>query len=74
MHGKKIILVDSNNLAYRAFYALPITIATSTGTVTNAVFGFTSMLIKLLEDEKPDIIVCAFDSRGPTFRHDIFNA
>jgi len=72
MHGKKIILVDSNNLAYRAFYALPITIATSTGTVTNAVFGFTSMLIKLLEDEKPDIIVCAFDSRGPTFRHDIF--
>ena len=69
---KKIILIDSNNLAYRAFYALPISITTSTGTITNAVFGFTNMLIKLLEDEKPEIIICAFDSKGPTFRHDIF--
>ena len=69
---KKIILVDSNNIAYRAFYALPQTIATSAGTMTNAVFGFTSMILKLLEEQKPDIIICAFDSKGPTFRHELF--
>jgi DNA polymerase-1 len=69
---KKIILVDSNNIAYRAFYALPQTIATSAGTMTNAVLGFTSMILKLLEEQKPDIIICAFDSKGPTFRHELF--
>jgi len=70
--NKKIIIIDTNNLAYRAFYALPDTIATSSGTVTNAVYGFTSMLMKLLEDQKPDSIVCAFDSKSPTFRHKMF--
>jgi DNA polymerase I len=69
---KKIVLVDSNNIAYRAFYALPPTIATSAGTMTNAVLGFTSMILKLLEEQKPDIIICAFDSKGPTFRHELF--
>jgi DNA polymerase I - 3''-5'' exonuclease and polymerase domains len=69
---RKIVLVDSNNIAYRAFYALPQTIVTSTGTMTNAVLGFTSMILKLLEDQKPDIIICAFDSKGPTFRHELF--
>ena len=69
---KKIVLVDSNNIAYRAFYALPQTIATSAGTMTNAVLGFTSMILKLLEEQKPDIIICAFDSKGPTFRHELF--
>jgi DNA polymerase-1 len=69
---KKIILVDSNNIAYRAFYALPQTIATSAGTMTNAVLGFTSMILKLLEEQKPDILICAFDSKGPTFRHELF--
>jgi len=71
--GNKIILLDGNNIAYRAFYALPATIATSSGTITNAVLGFTSMLLKLIEEQRPDVIACAFDSRGPTFRHDIFN-
>jgi DNA polymerase-1 len=70
--NKKIILIDGNNIAYRAFYALPATITTTTGTITNAVYGFTSMLIKLIEEQKPDVIICAFDSRGPTFRHDIY--
>jgi DNA polymerase I len=69
---KKIVLVDSNNIAYRAFYALPQTIATSAGTMTNAVLGFTSMILKLLEEQNPDIIICAFDSKGPTFRHELF--
>ena len=71
--GNKIILLDGNNIAYRAFYALPATIATSSGTITNAVLGFTSMLLKLIEEQRPDVIACAFDSRGPTFRHEIFN-
>ncbi len=70
---KKIVLVDSNNIAYRAFYALPQTIVTSTGTMTNAVLGFTSMILKLLEEQKPDVIICAFDSKGPTFRHELFD-
>ncbi len=72
MENKKIILVDTNNLAYRAFYALPDTIATSSGTITNAVYGFTSMLMKLIEDQRPDSIICAFDSKSPTFRHKMF--
>ncbi len=72
MNDKKILLIDGNNLAYRAFYALPETIATSSGTSTNAVLGFTSMLLKLIEEENPDSIICAFDSKGPTFRHDMF--
>lgn len=68
----KLILIDSNNIAYRAFYALPQTIATSTGVQTNAVYGFTSMLLKLIEDYKPQTIICVFDCKGPTFRHDVF--
>jgi DNA polymerase I len=71
--SSKIIILDGNNIAYRAFYALPATIATSSGTITNAVLGFTSMLLKLIEEQGPDVIACAFDSRGPTFRHEIFN-
>ncbi|MFO7928840.1 MAG: 5'-3' exonuclease H3TH domain-containing protein, partial [Candidatus Humimicrobiaceae bacterium] len=72
MDEKKILLIDGNNLAYRAFYALPDTIATSSGTKTNAVLGFTSMLLKLIDEEKPESIICAFDSKGPTFRHDMY--
>jgi len=70
--NKKIVIVDTNNLAYRAFYALPDTISTSSGIITNAVYGFTSMLMKLIANQKPDSIVCAFDSKSPTFRHKMF--
>ncbi|GFP20837.1 DNA polymerase I [Candidatus Hakubella thermalkaliphila] len=66
---KKIVMIDGNNLAYRAYFALPATIATSSGVQTNSVYGFTSMLIKLLQEEKPDALVVAFDSAAPTFRH-----
>jgi len=69
---KKIILIDGNSLVYRAFFALPTTLATSKGQVTNAVYGFTSMLIKLLKDEKPDVVIVAFDRAAPTFRHEQF--
>ena len=64
----KLALLDGHSLAYRAFYALPSDLATPAGQVTNAVYGFTSMLIKLLDDERPDAIAVAWDLRGPTFR------
>ncbi len=65
---RRLFLLDGHSLAYRAFFALPPTLATSSGTVTNAVYGFTSMLIKLLGDEKPDLIAVAFDMGAPTVR------
>lgn len=64
------MLVDGNSLTYRAFYALPTDLATASGQVTNAVFGFTSMLINLLRDHRPDRIAVAFDRSEPTFRHE----
>ena len=64
----RLFLLDGHSLAYRAFFALPPTLATSTGQITNAVYGFTSMLIKLLADEQPDLIAVAFDSGPPTVR------
>src|SRR5437763_13427728 len=67
----KILLLDGNSLAYRAFFALPTNLATASGQVTNAVFGFTSMLINLLKDHKPDGIGIAFDRPEPTFRHEL---
>jgi DNA polymerase-1 len=68
----KLALLDGHSLAYRAFYALPPDLATPSGQVTNAVFGFTSMLIKLLDDEKPDALAVAWDRREPTFRSDAY--
>jgi DNA polymerase-1 len=64
----RLFLLDGHSLAYRAFFALPPTLATSTGQITNAVYGFTSMLIKLMADEQPDLIAVAFDSGPPTVR------
>ena len=63
------LLVDGNSLTYRAFFALPTDMATASGQVTNAVFGFTSMLAYVLKDQKPDGILVAFDRPEPTFRH-----
>ena len=65
---KKMILLDGQGMIYRSFYALP-TLTTSGGRVINAVYGFTTMLIKLLEQEKPDYIMVALDMPVPTFRH-----
>src|SRR3954462_5293970 len=64
------MLLDGNSLAYRAFFALPTDMATASGQVTNSVFGFTSMLVNLLKDHKPDGIAVAFDRPEPTFRHE----
>ena len=65
---RRLFLLDGHSLAYRAFFALPQTLATSSGTITNAVYGFTSMLIKLLGDEHPDLLAVAFDMGAPTVR------
>src|SRR5881275_2084969 len=66
----ELFLVDGNNLAYRAFFALPEELATSDGFPTNALLGFTNMLFKLLTDYKPKAVAVAWDTR-PTERHAI---
>ena len=63
-----LALIDGNSIAYRAFYALPEDLATKSGQVTNAVFGFTRMLIRLLKDFHPDGIAVAWDVSRQTFR------
>ncbi len=67
------LLLDGNSVAYRAFFALPTDMATASGQVTNAVYGFTSMLINLLKDHHPDRIAVAFDRPEPTFRHEMIS-
>ncbi len=68
MTKRRLFLLDGHSLSYRAFFALPTSLATSSGQVTNAVYGFTSMLIKLLSEERPDRIAVAFDKGPPTER------
>jgi DNA polymerase-1 len=67
-HNPKIVLIDGNSLAYRAFYALPESMRTAGGLSTNAIYGFTTMLLKILEDQ-PDLVAISFDLPEPTFRH-----
>jgi DNA polymerase I len=69
---RSILLLDGHSLAYRAFYALPDTLRTQTGQLTNAVYGFTSMLIKLLADREPDAIAVAFDKGRDVARTEAF--
>ncbi|WP_418607129.1 DNA polymerase I [Georgenia sp. SUBG003] len=65
----RLLLVDGHSMAFRAFYALPVeNFSTSTGQHTNAVYGFLSMLIKLLDEEQPTHLAVAFDLSEPTFR------
>jgi len=69
----KLLLLDGHSLAYRAFYALPVeNFATSTGQHTNAIYGFASMIINLIRDEKPTHIATAFDVSRKTFRTEKF--
>ncbi|MSP13351.1 MAG: DNA polymerase I [Chloroflexi bacterium] len=65
-----LVLIDGFALAYRAYHALPPTLATSKGELTNAVYGFTSMLLKVLKEEQPEYLAVAMDV-GPTFRHQL---
>ena len=69
-HGR-LLLLDGHSLAYRAFFALPAeNFSTTTGQPTNAVYGFTAMLINILRDEQPTHVAVAFDRGEPTFRHE----
>lgn len=68
---KKLMLIDGNSIAYRAFFALPL-LNNDKGIHTNAVYGFTTMLMKVLEEEKPTHILVAFDAGKTTFRHTTF--
>jgi len=68
---KTLMAVDGNSLLHRAFHALPI-LTNSAGDYTNAVYGFFSMLMNALSKSKPDYLVVAFDKKGKTFRHEMY--
>lgn len=71
--AEKLVLVDGHALAYRAFFALPVDgFSTSEGELTNAVYGFSMMLLRTLQDEKPDYVAVTFDAPAATFRHEEF--
>ncbi len=73
VQNKKLVLIDGHALAYRAFHALPADMSTSQGELTNATYGFTSMLLNVLRDEQPAYAAVTFD-KGRTFRHDMYEA
>ena len=70
---KKLLLIDGHSIANRAFYGLP-DLTNSNGEHTGAIFGFVNMMLKFIEDEKPDNFAVAFDVSAPTFRHKMFEA
>lgn len=69
--SNKLVLIDGNSILYRAFFALPL-LNNDKGVYTNAVYGFTTMLLKILEDEKPTHMLVAFDAGKTTFRHETY--
>jgi DNA polymerase-1 len=73
MSGSKLALIDGHSLAFRAFHALPLSMTAPGGELTNAVFGFTSMLLNVLRDQEPEYVAVAFDV-GKTFRHEMYAA
>ncbi len=68
MSKKKLFLIDGNSFCYRAFYAIRA-LTNSKGRPTNAIYGFVTMLNKIVKENKPDMLAVAFDLKGPTFRH-----
>ena len=71
--AKKLLLIDGHSMAYRAFYALPVeNFTTAMGQHTNAIYGFATMLISLIKEEKPTHVAVAFDVSRKTFRSEIF--
>ncbi len=67
---KRLVVIDGNHLIHRAFYAIKHPLKTSSGEQTNAIFGFASMLLNIIELEQPDYIALTFDEKAPTFRHE----
>ncbi len=73
MPDSTLVLIDGHSLAFRAFHAIPLTLTSPSGELTNAVYGFTSMLLNVLRDQAPEYVAVAFDV-GKTFRHDMYDA
>ncbi|MDR2428281.1 MAG: DNA polymerase I [Candidatus Margulisbacteria bacterium] len=72
MPRPQFYLIDGHALAYRSFFALPVSMMTTSGQTTNAIYGFCKTLFSLLEEKKPDAIAVAFDLPQPTFRHELY--
>ena len=71
--AERIVILDGYSLMYRAFHALQTPMSAPDGTPTNAVHGFVMMLLKVIEDERPDAMAVAFDMHAPTFRHKMYD-
>ena len=69
---EKFVVIDGNAVVHRAFHALPPTMRSRSGEMTNAVYGFTLILLKVLKDLKPDYLAVTFDLAGPTFRDEMY--
>lgn len=69
--GNKIVLIDGHSILNRAFYGLP-DLTNSEGLHTNAIYGFLTIMFKILEEEKPEYLTVAFDVHAPTFRHQMY--
>ncbi|MDX8359325.1 DNA polymerase I [Cytobacillus sp. IB215316] len=72
MDKNKLVLIDGNSIAYRAFFALPL-LSNNKGIHTNAIYGFTMMLNKIIDEEKPTHMLVAFDAGKTTFRHETYS-
>src|SRR3990172_2038086 len=70
---KKLVLIDGHAVFHRAYHAMP-PLTTSKGELVNAVFGFTSMLLRAIDDIKPEFIAVTFDTKEATFRHQEYTA
>ncbi|MDX1762903.1 MAG: DNA polymerase I [bacterium] len=71
--NRTLYLIDGSSYIYRAFYAIR-NLSNSKGLPTNAVYGFTRMLMKVINEKEPDYVAVAFDAKGPSFRHEIYKA
>lgn len=71
--NKKIVLIDGHSILNRAFFGLP-DLTNSEGLHTNAIYGFLTIMFKILDEEKPDYLTVAFDVHAPTFRHKMYDA
>ncbi len=69
---KKIMVLDGNSIAFRAFYAIP-ELQTSSGVTTNAIYGFVNMMMKIISQYSPNAVFVAFDLKAPTFRHKMYS-
>ena len=71
--SEKIVLIDGHSIIHRAFYGVP-DLTNAEGLHTNGIFGFLNIMFRILDEEKPDYLVVAFDLTAPTFRHEMYEA